>query len=560
MIHEERSCPIKGRVAPNANMLTKTMMSRGWLTTSWYAQTFHGHISFDNFIILIRYSLFLRYVITATMANNLVGVGGVPPVAPRLIRGTRGMDSRLLVYGDHTYQLNQRRTTLYWRCKNEGCRAFIRTNNVNVQDLAAIPQIVGNNAPVHNHGDDNDQVEKIGIIQQMKDIIIQRPTIAVKTAYNEVVTRLHQQAGAAGAPPPNIPNFSSASSALQRTKAAQCPPIPHTINQVQFPGAFGQTHLRERYLLHLNQNTGVALFSTDVELRFLANAQRIYVDGTFKTAPRPFTQLFTIHAEHLNRVINLAAALLTGKQQVQYQEIFNVLHQEMLRVTNGIPALIQEVVSDFELAVFNAVVASFPNAQVSGCYFHFTQNLWKHTQELGLAGAFQLNPALKVFLTHVYSLGFVPLGHVPLCFNQLVTDPQTQQLVAQYPNLHTFIQYVHNTYIVGQQFPPDTWNVFNRGMSARTNNFVESFHAQWNKSVGVRHPSIWQFVAKLQDQQALSRNSLNNAVNGNPVVRRRAKWVRLENRINTLKGQYLAGQRTVQNYWSAVRHQIQQFK
>ena len=96
------------------------------------------------------------------------------------------------------YQLNQRRATMYLRCKKDGCHALIRTNHVYVQDLMAVPQIIGNNAPVHYHGDKNDRSEKIELIQQMKDIIIQRPTIAAKTEYNEVVTRLHQHAGATG--------------------------------------------------------------------------------------------------------------------------------------------------------------------------------------------------------------------------------------------------------------------------------------------------------------------------------------------------------------------------
>ena len=55
---------------------------------------------------------------------------------------------------------------------------------------------------------------------------------------------------------------------------------------------------------------------------------------------------------------------------------------------------------------------------------------------------------------------------------------------------------------MGQNFPQETWNVYNRGMSTRTNNFVESYHGRWNKKVGVQHPSIWTFVAKMQDQHA----------------------------------------------------------
>ena len=69
----------------------------------------------------------------------------------------------------------------------------------------------------------------------MKDRIKDRPTNAIKVAYDEVVARLYQNAGAAGMNPTNIPDFYSVKSALQRVKAEQCPPIPHTIQRVNIP-------------------------------------------------------------------------------------------------------------------------------------------------------------------------------------------------------------------------------------------------------------------------------------------------------------------------------------
>ena len=303
----------------------------------------------------------------------------------------------------------------------------------------------------HGHLKDDSSIERQDIVNKMKDAIAANPTVTVKQSYDDVIARLHQNAGAAGGLPPNIPDYVSVRSSLQRTKAQQCPPIPHTINQVNFPGTYGQTHLRERYLLHQNNISGVAIFSTDIELRFMANAQTIYVDGTFRLAPTPYTQVFTVHAEYIGRVIVLAVALLTGKQQQQYDEIFAILLREMTRVNVNIN--IGEIVSDFELAIFNSVRLAFPNAQISGCYFHFTQNLWQHTQELGLSAAFNQDFAVKRCLTHVYALGFVPTNNVVVCFNNLVNDPFTQQLIARYPNMQQFFAYVQNTYLdVGQNF------------------------------------------------------------------------------------------------------------
>ena len=119
-----------------------------------------------------------------------------------------------------------------------------------------------------------------------------------------------------------VPSFQDIRSSLGRTKSSQCPPVPATLNQVHIAGVFARTFLGERFLLHLDNFTGVALFATDTELNVLGRCRTIYVDGTFKTAPRPYKQVFTIHGEYNNRVIPFAHGLLSGKTQHHYDVLF----------------------------------------------------------------------------------------------------------------------------------------------------------------------------------------------------------------------------------------------
>ena len=197
-------------------------------------------------------------------------------------------------------------------------------------------------------------------LNDMREQVRAEPTIPIKRIYNSV-TAAHQNAGAAGAPAPQIPDFSQVKSTLYRVKASQCPPIPHNIQQVQINGMFVQPFLGERYLLHLDNGIRVAIFATDFELRQMGNAQTLYVDGTFKTAPNPYKQLFTVHYEFMDRVVPLAVAFLSGKTQPHYDTVMNVLLQEIRRVTGNNVVNVQTVVSDFEQAVFNSVRAAFPN-------------------------------------------------------------------------------------------------------------------------------------------------------------------------------------------------------
>ena len=209
--------------------------------------------------------------------------------------------------------------------------------------------------------------------------------------------------------------------------------------------------------------------------------------------------------------------------------------------------------SDFEAAVINAIRRTFPGVVIGGCYFHFIQNQWKYIQRIGLSGPYDHNPDLKTCINHCFALGFLPLNQIINVFTVFINNPRTQQLVQQYPNLQNFFIYLWNTYIAPNSiFPGNLWNVYNRSMSERTNNVVESYHGRWNSEVGVRHPNLWVLLRKVKDAQALSHNSLINAQNGYPPITRKLKWRNLERDVNLAKGRYRLGQRNIYQYWGEV--------
>ena len=277
----------------------------------------------------------------------------------RIIRGSKGRDSRLLIHEGFRYQLNRTRPTrMYWRCWQKNCRSSLSTNVIDLQNPNPAIQVITNN-DAHMHLNEMDKIGEMDSMNNMREQVRANPTMPIKRIYDHTVATAHQNAGA-GAPVPLIPDYSQVKSSLYREKASQCPPIPHNIQQMQINGLFAQTFLGERYLLHLDNGIGVAIFATDFELRHLGNAQTLYIDGTFKTAPKPYMQVFTIHCEFMDRVVPLTASLLTGKTQQHYDCVMNVILQEVRRVTGNNGVNVVTVVSDFEQAVFNAVRAAFP--------------------------------------------------------------------------------------------------------------------------------------------------------------------------------------------------------
>jgi hypothetical protein len=61
------------------------------------------------------------------------------------------------------------------------------------------------------------------------------------------------------------------------------------------------------------------------QLKILSQCDILYIDGTFKTASHPFTQIVTIHGLYKGCAIPLVFALATGKMVGHYQNILKVI-------------------------------------------------------------------------------------------------------------------------------------------------------------------------------------------------------------------------------------------
>ena len=141
----------------------------------------------------------------------------------------------------------------------------------------------------------------------------------------------------------------------------------------------------------------------------------------------------------------------------------------------------------FEIAVFQAVQTVL-GVQPRGCLFHFTQNIYRHIQSLGLQVAYNTNTpqGVRKWLCSLIAL-YVPL--VPPVHLQGVTQaPQLYTTDDCDARLHS--EYIH-WYKYIALFDSQTWNVY--GMSDIMINICESegFHYALNQAVLIRHPSAY---------------------------------------------------------------------
>ena len=102
------------------------------------------------------------------------------------------------------------------------------------------------------------------------------------------------------------------------------------------------------------------------------------VDGTYKTRPQPglFSQLYNIVVKFMGTSIPVAHIIMTNKSETFYNLVFEKLKN--LAGDNWTP---DEIMSDFEKAVLNSLGNMFPEANLSGCRFHFAQASYLRVQK-----------------------------------------------------------------------------------------------------------------------------------------------------------------------------------
>ena len=161
-------------------------------------------------------------------------------------------------------------------------------------------------------------------------------------------------------------------------------------------------------------------------------------------------------------VIYCVSALMTEKTIGAYRQVFQIIKRK-IRDDYEINWQPIYAISDFEQPLIAAMETEFLRARLCGCYFHFSQSLWRRIQELGISNPYRENRLLKRNLRKVMSIGYLPIQLLRMNFNRLMLSRETRELINQYPALQEFYNYFRNNYLNGN-FLPEFWNVYNRNM------------------------------------------------------------------------------------------------
>ena len=146
------------------------------------------------------------------------------------------------------------------------------------------------------------------------------------------------------------------------------------------------------------------------------------MDGTFKTSPCIFRQLYTIHGRvgqnNGDPIVPLIYSLMSSKSE----ELYRILFQEIIEKAdnNGIELTPSVIITDFEQAAINAAKTEFENVRMQGCFFHLGQSIFRKIQSTGLAIRYNNDENFSLKLRKLSALAFLQAEEIPGAFQLVI--------------------------------------------------------------------------------------------------------------------------------------------
>ncbi|XP_011859287.1 PREDICTED: baculoviral IAP repeat-containing protein 3-like [Vollenhovia emeryi] len=195
--------------------------------------------------------------------------------------------------------------------------------------------------------------------------------------------------------------------------------------------------------------------------------------------------------------------------------------EKIVSLAPGLSENLKFIMSDYEKAAITVMNEQFPVASIHGCWFHYSQALYRKWQRL------QLKSAPRELLSMAMSMALAPssLFMDSLNIMQIVAD----RISVTYPNVLLFMAYLRSTWL------PIASKVSVHNCPVRTNNLVESFHHIANQKIGTK-PNLWVFLEHLSEiisNQEIDYSRLRNNIR----VRRARTRFNKEKNIQIKEGQ-----------------------
>ena len=290
----------------------------------------------------------------------------------------------------------------------------------------------------------------------------------------------------------------------------------------------------------LTSESRFIIFSSKKKQEMFDERTPLIIDGTFKIVPSGFFQLMTVIGKHFNRFYPIFYVLMSDKSENSYREVFS-------KVVEIFPLSPISVTTDFEFALLSSTTSSFDNV-TGGCFFHFTQSVWRKIQVLGLTFEYKTNNSFKRMIKRLCFLAFFNVDEVLDAFIYLeeefdknFNDPRHQEFLCYFKQNYIGSNINDSRFNIDlstARFRISVWNIRNRLLSGcpYTSNNLESWHNKLRERSGINHPNIARFIVLLNDLDTDDLFSMERSFSGKLNWENSATYLTLNEKLKKIVG------------------------
>lgn len=322
---------------------------------------------------------------------------------------------------------------------------------------------------------------------------------------------------------------------LARQQSDRAPANPTSLEDLILPPSYITSNSGESLLLwdsgYTPQHRRSILLGTPHNMSSMGDAEHLVMDGTFKSSPNLFYQLFTVHGLFPDGWhYPLCYGLLPGKTTTLYTNIFT-------EIDSYGPFQPQSIQCDYELAIHNAVAEVWPASTLRGCYFHHKKSLFLKLQQHDLSTEYAVpDSEIRNAFKMIGAIAFVPECDVPRVWRHL------KPLLP--PDMVTFASYYESTWVgtssSNPHFSHSIWNFYDSTLMLlpRSTNIAEGWHHGFNSMLSCHNPTLWKFLDCLKSEQDLTDLKMARRLMQEPPEPRAPKWVRYEGKLQKILEKY----------------------
>ena len=338
----------------------------------------------------------------------------------------RGKDC--LIMGNFSYVFmsqSEKRNKLNFRCQRRdskcgavvhldlATRSFIDTNNVN-----------------HNHPPDKFTMKQKLLNHKIEERILAEPTAVLK-----VIERVYAEANLTDEEQMHIRLPKTVANTFYKKIAHRYPAHPKT-QTFGIPVLYGMNRRGENFIQYDRDKERLGgrllIFSNPKLLSALFDSNVILCAGTFKTRPLLFQQVYVFKGRYHGETASMVWCLTSSRSQLVYDVIWKQL-KKSARCMNR-QWKMSKCIVDFERAIINSLQSAYPDTDISCCWFHFVQALWRKIQKLGLSAAYEDDPSVNSWFKQFMALPLISKGIIRDALDFLKgtipsTDSQYQRFI-----------------------------------------------------------------------------------------------------------------------------------